>query len=109
MMKSTLLSVAGVAAGLVLGLSLSTTPTATASTPDGETPAEETVCDDLDGAEFGLCNAYCEAMDCDLAYDEDPETEPHASDRACEQVLANFQKHSGGEDPPCLDEPMVEM
>jgi len=108
MMKSTLLSVAGVAAGLVLGLSLSTTPTATASTPDGETPAEETVCDDLDGAEFGLCNAYCEAMDCELAYDADPETEPHASDRACEQVLANFQKQSGGEDPPCL-EPLVEM
>ena len=36
-----------------------------AKTPDGVTPAEETVCDGLSGAAFGLCNAYCEAMDCD--------------------------------------------
>ena len=36
-----------------------------ALTPDGKTPAEETVCEGLSGAAFGLCNAYCEAMDCD--------------------------------------------
>ena len=45
-------------------------------TPDGQTPATETACELESGAAFGLCNAYCEAMDCDLLYDDDPETEP---------------------------------
>ncbi len=40
---------------------------AIAQTPDGETPAEEVVCADETGAAKGLCNAYCEAMDCDSA------------------------------------------
>ncbi|MFT7580211.1 MAG: hypothetical protein ACI9MR_001880 [Myxococcota bacterium] len=72
--------------------------TALASTPDGETPAEETVCDGLtlQGGLFGLCNAYCKAMDCDSDF-------THASDRACDRVLANFHKKSGDVDPPCLD------
>lgn len=35
-----------------------------ASTADGATPAEETVCDTSTGVEFGICNAYCEATDC---------------------------------------------
>ena len=67
-----------------------------AQTADGETPAQETVCDDagFTGAAWGLCNAYCEAMDCDH------ET-PQASARACEQVLANFHRLTNGEDPPC--------
>ena len=39
-----------------------------AQTPDGETPAEETVCDPLkaDGITkglYGLCVAFCEAQD----------------------------------------------
>lgn len=65
-------------------------------TPDGLTPAVETICDEagLTGALWGLCNAYCEAMDCD--------TNPKASERACESVLNNFHKKSGGEDPPCI-------
>ena len=40
-----------------------------ASTPDGMTPAEESVCDELHEATpglFGLCVAYCEAQDCDF-------------------------------------------
>jgi hypothetical protein len=65
-----------------------------AQTPDGEPPSVETDCDGLSGALFGLCNAYCEAMDCD--------TGSNASDRACERVLANYHRHSGGEDPPCI-------
>jgi hypothetical protein len=67
-------------------------------TPDGETPAEETVCDDagLTGAEWGLCNAYCEAMDC-----ESPNR--HASQQACDSVLTKFLKKSGGLCPPCID------
>ena len=66
-----------------------------AQTPDGETPAVEDVCDDLDGALFGLCNAYCEAMDCDSDM-------PQASQKACDATLTNFMKKSGGEAPPCV-------
>ena len=36
-----------------------------ASTAVGSTPAEETTCDTATGVAFGLCNAYCEATDCD--------------------------------------------
>ena len=57
-------------------------------TPDGKPPSQETVCDMEQGAAFGLCNAYCEAMDC-----TDPNQ--HASDTGCEQVKANFFKHTG--------------
>jgi hypothetical protein len=61
---------------------LSFTPMSLAQTADGETPAEEPVCDDLNGALYGLCVAYCEAMDCHLG-------DQFASDRACERVLTN--------------------
>lgn len=61
---------------------------ATAKTPDGRTPAEETVCDGEVGAAFGLCNAYCEAMDCDSA-------DHHASDAACSRVKSNFERKTG--------------
>ena len=69
-------------------------PLSLAQTADGETPAEETVCDDLNGALYGLCVAYCEAMDCDLG-------DQFASDEACERVLTNYTTHSGGVMPPC--------
>jgi hypothetical protein len=67
------------------------------------TPAEETVCHDagLTGALWGLCNAYCEAMDCDFAT-------PDASETACQKVLGNFQKKSGGLLPPCIMQDMDE-
>jgi hypothetical protein len=47
---------------------LLTVPMALAQTPDGETPAEEAVCDPLqaDGVTkglYGLCVAFCEAQD----------------------------------------------
>ncbi len=44
---------------------LALSPTVHASTADGSTPAEETTCDTATGVAFGLCNAYCEATDCD--------------------------------------------
>ena len=56
-------------------------------------PAEENVCDGLSGAAFGLCNAYCEAMDCDSVA-------PNANETACLKVLGNFAKHSD-EPIPC--------
>lgn len=92
----------GAVTGLVFGLALSATPSVNASTPDGETPAEETVCDNLDGAEYGLCTAFCEAMDCHYHYDGDDTTEANADLEACERVWDNFLKHSDT-DPPCLD------
>ncbi len=79
----------------LLGMALS--PIAGAKTADGVTPAEETVCDEMGykGRAWGLCNAYCEAMDCDS-------DEPRASDRACERVFRNWQRAVGGDEiPPC--------
>ncbi len=61
---------------------------ATAKTPDGETPSQETVCDNETGAAFGLCNAYCEAMDCDSP-------NHNASDQACASVRHNFERKTG--------------
>ena len=73
---------------------------AAAQTPDGETPAEELLCDKENGAAFGLCNAYWEAMDCHLADDGDPLTEPAASEQACTKVGSKF-KNITGRDVPC--------
>jgi hypothetical protein len=61
---------------------------ASAKTPDGKPPSRETVCDNEKGAAFGLCNAYCEAMDCD-----DPRV--RASNKACQAVKRNFEKKTG--------------
>ena len=66
-----------------------------AGTPDGMTPAQEVACNIDRGTNyFGLCNAYCEAMDCDSA-------SPNASARACAATHANYLKKSGGLVPPC--------
>ncbi len=64
-----------------------------AQTPDGETPSVETVCDTQVGAAFGLCNAYCEAMDCDYIT-------PQASEKACTRVLDRFVQLTENV-PPC--------
>jgi hypothetical protein len=77
--------------GLALFL---TAPTKSqAQTPDGQTPAEESVCEGLSGAAQGLCNAYCEAMDCSSAF-------PSASDDACSRVRDRFVNVAGTL-PPC--------
>ena len=78
---------------LFLALLLICTGAALAQTPDGETPAEETVCDSETGAAYGLCNAYCEAMDCES-------DEPAASETACTKVRTKFQDITG-HDLPC--------
>jgi len=65
---------------------------AVASTPDGQTPSREDVCDGYTGAAFGLCNAYCEAMDCD--------DDPNADQQACDTVGAKFTARTH-EAPPC--------
>lgn len=61
-----------------------------AKTPDGAPPSEETACDGLHGAAFGLCNAYCEAQDCDV--------HPRPS---CAQLRANFSRITGTSSFPC--------
>ena len=59
------------------------------------TAAAQSVCDEWSGNSqaFGLCNAYCEAMDCD-----DPDH--RASKRACDRVFQKFEDFTG-EAPPC--------
>lgn len=76
------------------------TPVAFAQTPDGQTPADETVCEEaeLGGALKGLCNAYCEAMDCDA--------NPNANINVCESVHGKFLKKSGGIELPCVVPPV---
>jgi hypothetical protein len=79
-----------------------------AQTPDGETPAEESICDGLtDDGGWGLCTAYCEAMDCEAA-------SPRASEKACAKVKARFLSLDVGPLPcevlqcPCFDAGDVE-
>jgi hypothetical protein len=67
-----------------------------AMTPDGSPPSEEAVCDELTGAAHGLCNAFCEAMDCDS---EDAK----ASENACEKMLDRYMKLEETA-PPCLEQ-----
>jgi hypothetical protein len=75
---------------LAFAMTLAAVPAFAGGTPDGQTPAQETVCDGLAGALFGLCNAYCEAQDCDVH--ERP---------SCAQLRKNFAKHSGTTIFPC--------
>jgi hypothetical protein len=85
---------------LTLALLLTSTGAVLAQTPDGQTPAEETVCDHESGAAFGLCNAYCEAMDCDSA-------NPQASATACGKVKAKFTNITGRTSLPCEVPPVI--
>lgn len=75
---------------------------AMAQTADGETPANEGVCDVLkaDGITnglYGLCVAYCEAQDLDSIDKEPPST----------KILANYnkRKQAGDPDMPCVKVP----
>lgn len=79
-------------AGSFVGALFFSFPATIASTPDGQTPAVEHVCDGYQGAAFGLCNAYCEAMDCD--------DDPNADQEACDKVEDKFQARTG-KDIPC--------
>ncbi len=80
---------------LFVAMMLCAGTTSYAQTADGQTPAIETGCDSESGAAFGLCNAYCEAMDCDAV------EETQASDKACARVFAQFSKITGREIPSC--------
>jgi hypothetical protein len=62
-------------------------------TYDGQTPAQEQVCDkvDLDAGAYGLCIAYCEATDCDL----------RPNRRDCRIIRGNFAARTGSSALPC--------
>ena len=61
-------------------------------TPDGVTPAVETVCSKVKGgAGYGLCVSYCEANDCDL--------EPGSHE--CAVLRKNYAKITGSSTFPC--------
>jgi hypothetical protein len=79
-------------AGSFVGALFFSFPATIASTPDGETPAMEHVCDGYAGAAYGLCNAYCEAMDCD--------DDPNADQEACDKVEDKFEARTG-KNIPC--------
>jgi len=85
---------------LLLGLVMLTTSVAYAQgRSDGETPAAEDICTlwGFTGAINGLCNAYCESMDCDDA-------EPLASEQACTRVLGKIETALGETPfPTCED------
>jgi len=63
-----------------------------ASTLDGSTPAMETICDlpGIVGKAKGLCNAYCEAQDCDLL-SNDPAASPSNRElTSCAKIGARY-------------------
>lgn len=72
--------------------------TASAQTPDEIVPAVEDVCEAFRGAAKGLCNAYCEAMDCN-----DPRV--RAAEPACETTAQKFLRITHLPEMPCDDVP----
>jgi len=79
-----------IVAAVALFLLAVTLQTSSAKTPDGMPPSEEQVCSGLQGAAFGLCNAYCEAQDCDV--------HPRPS---CAVLRRNFERVTGCPVFPC--------
>lgn len=79
--------------------------TASAQTPDGETPAEEGICDFLQSGYskglYGLCVAYCEAHDADLLSVSGDPTELNVPNV---RILENYRRkmQEGDPDMPCV-------
>lgn len=81
-----------------------------AKTPDGFTPAVEDVCDVLIGRTpglYGLCVAYCEAQDCDIAAARSAQCKRTPPSKP---ILRNYNKKMRVGDPamPCLAPPQAE-
>jgi hypothetical protein len=77
-------------AACVLALVVALAGTALTKTPDKQPPSTETACTGLFGAARGLCNAYCQAQDCDVH--ERP---------SCANLRKQFQKQTGSAKFPC--------
>jgi hypothetical protein len=83
---------------LIFALTLVGASIAVAQTPDGQPPSIEDPCKFEKGAAYGLCNAYCAAMDCSSA-------NPAASPAACQKVRNKYTQLTGNEIPcelPCI-------
>lgn len=99
-MKQTSLIFAMLGLFLVAGLATMSVPVM-AETPDGETPANEGVCDVLrtnaTPGLYGLCVAYCEAQDLDT-FEKEPTNI---------KILGNYnkKKQAGDPDMPCVKIP----
>ena len=96
---------------LCLAVSVMVSAPLLAQTPDGETPAEETICDPLkaDGVTkglYGLCVAFCEAQDHVALSDPITEEELKALFDAAPsgRILSNYNKKKLEGDPemPCI-------
>jgi hypothetical protein len=89
--------------GLLAGVAL-------AKTPDGETPAEESVCDALqqDGVTaglYGLCVAFCEAQDWDdMSCMDDGDPLDCGPGKSAGKLLENYDNKKTSSDPnmPCI-------
>ena len=75
------------------------------STPDGETPANEGVCDTLwapgvTKGLYGICVAFCEAQDCDIGADG---VIPESCRPSSQRLLDVYNKRKSDTDPeiPC--------
>ena len=97
----------------IFTLALGLLPTApiVAQTPDGQTPAEEKVCDPLkaDGVTrglYGLCVAFCEAQDhANMAMPlAEADVEALVSEAPSGRILASYNKKKQASDPgmPCI-------
>ena len=82
---------------------------AMAQTPDGETPANEGVCNELQWGTpglYGLCVAFCEAQDIAAVSDPITDEELAAIERGMPagRILANYNKKKteGDIDMPCI-------
>ncbi len=86
--------------GVFVLCTIGLTGSAFAQTPDATTPANEGVCDVVQGGSpglYGLCVAYCEAQDLDTEGKAPPSL----------KILANYRKRmqKGDPDMPCVQKP----
>ncbi len=92
---------------LILLAAFATTAALQAQTPDGETPANEGVCDDLQFASpglYGLCIAFCEAQDCEPDFTlEDPLANCSPSSPRLLDIY-DRKKKAADPDMPCIQQ-----
>ncbi len=93
---------------LVAFAMVASSPANARGTPDGETPANEGVCDELIGATpglYGLCVGFCEAQDCEATLDVSTGqvTFDHCKPSS-PKLLKNYKKRMRDDDPdmPCV-------
>lgn len=83
---------------LVFGLFLSIGATADAQLPkaDDFVPVYPSECNGLDCSAYGLCEPYCEDLNCDTkeGFEKNPEI--------CTTLLYKYQEKTGYPGPPCV-------